>query len=90
MAVIADLIRNPVLARHWMPDVETPDLIRGRHDSKHQLSPLRSMQWVMQRGLGVLPNKGGGRRPEDIRGVTHCVALGPPQRRDRVASHCGD
>jgi hypothetical protein len=32
MAVIADLIRNPVLTRHWMPDVETPDLIRGRDD----------------------------------------------------------
>jgi hypothetical protein len=35
------------------------------------------MQWVAQRGLGVLPNKGGGRRPEDIRGATYCVALGP-------------
>jgi hypothetical protein len=30
--VIADSIRNPVLARHWIPDVETPDLIRGRDD----------------------------------------------------------
>ena len=84
MAVIADLIRNPVLARHWMPDVETPDLIRGRHDSKHQLSPLRAMQWVMQR------NQGGARRAGDIRGIIHCVALSPPQRQDRVASHCGD
>jgi hypothetical protein len=24
--------RNPVLAYHWIPDVETPDLIRGRDD----------------------------------------------------------
>jgi hypothetical protein len=31
--VIADLIRNPVAAWHWIPDVETPDLIRGRDDS---------------------------------------------------------
>ena len=31
--VIADLIRNPVLAYHWIPDVETPDLIRGRDDT---------------------------------------------------------
>jgi len=25
--VIAGLTRNPVLAWHWIPDVETPDLI---------------------------------------------------------------
>jgi hypothetical protein len=24
--------RNPVAAWHWIPDVETPDLIRGRDD----------------------------------------------------------
>ena len=30
--VIAGLTRNPVMARHWIPDVETPDLIRGRDD----------------------------------------------------------
>ena len=30
--VIADLIRNPVVVWHWIPDVETPDLIRGRDD----------------------------------------------------------
>jgi hypothetical protein len=30
--VIADLIRNPVAAWHWIADVETPDLIRGRDD----------------------------------------------------------
>ena len=30
--VIADSIRNPVHAWHWIPDVETPDLIRGRDD----------------------------------------------------------
>jgi hypothetical protein len=30
--VIAGLTRNPVLAWHWIPDVETPDLIRGRDD----------------------------------------------------------
>jgi len=24
--------RNPVVAWHWIPDVETPDLIRGRDD----------------------------------------------------------
>jgi hypothetical protein len=29
------------------------------------------MQWVAQR------NKGGAQRAEDIRGVTHCGALGP-------------
>jgi hypothetical protein len=28
--VIADLIRNPVPAWHWIPD--PPDLIRGRDD----------------------------------------------------------
>jgi hypothetical protein len=26
------LTRNPVTAWHWIPDVETPDLIRGRDD----------------------------------------------------------
>jgi hypothetical protein len=26
------LTRNPVVAQHWIPDVETPDLIRGRDD----------------------------------------------------------
>jgi len=31
--VIADLIRNPVHAWRWIPDVETPDLIRGRDDN---------------------------------------------------------
>jgi hypothetical protein len=31
--VIAGLTRNPVHAYHWIPDVETPDLIRGRDDS---------------------------------------------------------
>ena len=31
--VIADLIRNPWFTWHWIPDVETPDLIRGRDDS---------------------------------------------------------
>ena len=25
-------IRNPVSVWHWIPDVETPDLIRGRDD----------------------------------------------------------
>ena len=30
--VIAGLTRNPVVACHWIPDVETPDLIRGRDD----------------------------------------------------------
>ena len=30
--VIAGLTRNPVVAQHWIPDVETPDLIRGRDD----------------------------------------------------------
>ena len=30
--VIAGLTRNPVAVRHWIPDVETPDLIRGRDD----------------------------------------------------------
>ena len=25
--------RNPWLAWHWIPDVETPDLIRGRDDN---------------------------------------------------------
>jgi len=30
--VIAGLTRNPVSAWHWIPDVETPDLIRGRDD----------------------------------------------------------
>ncbi len=30
--VIAGLTRNPVHAYHWIPDVETPDLIRGRDD----------------------------------------------------------
>jgi hypothetical protein len=25
--------RNPVDAYHWIPNVETPDLIRGRYDS---------------------------------------------------------
>jgi len=30
--VIAGLTRNPVAAQHWIPDVETPDLIRGRDD----------------------------------------------------------
>ena len=34
--VIAGLTRNPVSAWHWIPDVETPDLIRGR-DDKPQL-----------------------------------------------------
>ena len=32
--VIAGLTRNPVSAWHWIPDVETPDLIRGRDDSE--------------------------------------------------------
>ena len=31
--VIAGLTRNPVVVWHWIPDVETPDLIRGRDDS---------------------------------------------------------
>ena len=31
--VIAGLTRNPVYAWHWIPDVETPDLIRGRDDT---------------------------------------------------------
>ena len=31
--VIAGLTRNPGLVWHWIPDVETPDLIRGRDDS---------------------------------------------------------
>jgi hypothetical protein len=26
------LTRNPAVAQHWIPDVETPDLIRGRDD----------------------------------------------------------
>jgi hypothetical protein len=30
--VIAGLTRNPVVVWHWIPDVETPDLIRGRDD----------------------------------------------------------
>jgi hypothetical protein len=30
--VIAGLTRNPVHAYNWIPDVETPDLIRGRDD----------------------------------------------------------
>ena len=30
--VIAGLTRNPVSAWHWIPDVATPDLIRGRDD----------------------------------------------------------
>ena len=29
----AGLIRNPVSAGAWIPDVETPDLIRGRDDN---------------------------------------------------------
>jgi hypothetical protein len=32
-AVIAALSRNPVYAWHWIPDVVTPDLIRGRDDN---------------------------------------------------------
>ncbi len=31
--VIADSTRNPESVRHWIPDVETPDLIRGRDDN---------------------------------------------------------
>ena len=31
--VIAGLTRNPVHAYNWIPDVETPDLIRGRDDN---------------------------------------------------------
>ena len=30
--VIAGLTRNPGLVWHWIPDVETPDLIQGRDD----------------------------------------------------------
>jgi hypothetical protein len=30
--VIAGLTRNPVVVWHWIPDVEAPDLIRGRDD----------------------------------------------------------
>ena len=38
--VIADSIRNPVAASHWIPDVETPDLIRGRDDkTRHANRP---------------------------------------------------
>jgi hypothetical protein len=33
LSVIAGLTRNPVVAWHWIPDVETPDLIRGRDDN---------------------------------------------------------
>jgi hypothetical protein len=31
--VIPDLIRDPVLRRHWIAVAETPDLIRGRNDN---------------------------------------------------------
>ena len=35
--VIAGLTRNPVVVWHWIPDVETPDLIRGRDDKVLEL-----------------------------------------------------
>ena len=41
----------------------------------------RAVGWVAQRGLGVLPNQGGGRRPGDIRGAIQPVALGPHKPR---------
>jgi hypothetical protein len=39
MAVIADLIRNPVAAQHWMPD-------QVRHDSNHRCTPPSALLWV--------------------------------------------
>ena len=50
------------MAMHWIPDVETPDLIRGRDDN-YQVRDDKT--------------KGRGHsRTRDIRGVTHCGALG--------------
>ncbi len=69
MAVIAGLTRNPVATQHWIPDVETPDLIRGRDDN-YQVRDDRD---------GVRDDKTKGRghsRTRDIRGVTHHGALG--------------
>ena len=30
-------LREHLRHRHWMPDVETPDLIRGRHDKVNRI-----------------------------------------------------
>ena len=57
------------MAMHWIPDVETPDLIRGRDDN-YQVRDDRD---------GVRDDKTKGRghsRTRDIRGVTRCGALG--------------
>ena len=48
---------------------------------------------MAQRGLGVLPNKGGGRRPGDIRGAICPSIISPPSIKDRsrcaVDDHSG-
>ena len=47
--VIAGLTRNPVVVWHWIPDVETPDLIRGRDD--HLASELSNDLPVLGKNL---------------------------------------
>ena len=79
-------VRHKVPQRNWCLTPITPALSAPTARSCRQCWHLKCaphqrrlpgvMRWVVQRGLGVLPNKEGGRRPGDIRGVTHCVALG--------------
>ncbi len=79
-------VRHKVPQRNWCLTPITPALSAPPARSfkpgwcaisaNHRRSLPRVMQWVAQRGLGVLPNQGGARRAGDIRGTIQCVALG--------------
>ena len=68
-------------------------ILKGALAFKIRKPPMpvqRALRWVAQRGLGVLPNKGGARRAEDIRGAIHCGALGPHTSENRTYAFRND
>jgi hypothetical protein len=60
--VIAGLTRNPVVVWHWIPDVETPDLIRGRDDKLDVRDDKAEGRGTFAESPTVAPSTSGKRR----------------------------
>jgi hypothetical protein len=71
-AVIADLIRNPVLAYHWIPDRVRDDICRVRDDicrvrDDHGISAISVFQTIADSALPDFRYRRATRLTDDLR-----------------------